>query len=211
MKKLVTCKSCGAQIAKSAKTCPSCGAKQHQGVHIATGIIGILVVVLIVAIVGSAVGGNNAEPTLVTSGTPASDGAAAETPSTFGVGQTASLNDVNVTLTNVTESAGNEYIKPGDGKVFVLCEFEIANNSGSDIGVSSLVSFEAYVDEYATSLSLSALAANSDQTQLDGTVAAGKKMKGIVGYEANADWKSIEVNFTPDFWAGSDISFTYSK
>lgn len=210
MKKLVTCKTCGAQIAKTAKVCPSCGAKQHKGAHIAAGIVGVLAVVLIIAVIGSALGGSN-EPTLVTSGGPVSEGAANETPSAFGVGQTASLNDVNVMLTNVTESAGSEYIKPGDGKVFVLCEFEIANNSDSDIGVSSLVSFEAYVDEYSTSLSLSALAANSDQTQLDGTVAAGKKMKGIVGYEANADWKNIEVKFTPDFWAGSDITFTYSK
>lgn len=30
MAKMVTCKTCGKQIAKTAKVCPHCGAKQHQ-------------------------------------------------------------------------------------------------------------------------------------------------------------------------------------
>lgn len=29
MAKLITCKTCGAQIAKTAKRCPQCGAQQH--------------------------------------------------------------------------------------------------------------------------------------------------------------------------------------
>ena len=29
MAKLITCKACGAQIAKTARRCPQCGAQQH--------------------------------------------------------------------------------------------------------------------------------------------------------------------------------------
>lgn len=37
-KKLTTCKACGAQIAKSAKTCPQCGAKNKKK-HVFLGIV----------------------------------------------------------------------------------------------------------------------------------------------------------------------------
>ena len=40
--------------------------------------------------------------------------------------------------------------------------------------MSSLVSFNAYIDDYASSMSLTAIMAG-DKGQLDGTVAAGKK------------------------------------
>ncbi len=33
MRRMMICKTCGAEIAKSANTCPHCGAKQHQGVY----------------------------------------------------------------------------------------------------------------------------------------------------------------------------------
>ena len=39
---------------------------------------------------------------------------------------------------------------PSDGKVYVVFEFEIENNSDRDIAVSSMLSFEAYIDDYAT-------------------------------------------------------------
>lgn len=99
---------------------------------------------------------------------------------------------------------------PSDGKVFIVCEFEIENNSDKDISVSSMLSFEAYVDDYSTNMNLSALL-SVDKSQLDGSVAAGKKMNGVIGYEADSDWNTIEISFTPDFWTGNEIKFVYSK
>lgn len=99
---------------------------------------------------------------------------------------------------------------PTDGNVFIVCEFEIENNSDTDIAVSSIMSFEAYVDDYSTSMNLSAML-STNQKQLDGSVAAGKKMNGVIGYEVPSGWSTIEVKFTPDFWSGKDIAFTYSK
>ena len=45
------------------------------------------------------------------------------------------------------------------------------------------------------------------KNQLDGTVAAGKKFSGVVGYEVPTDWQELEINFTPDVWSGKDITF----
>ena len=73
-----------------------------------------------------------------------------------------------------------------------------------------MLSFEAYVDDYSTNMNLSALL-SVDKSQLDGSVAAGKKMNGVIGYEADSDWSSIEIRFKPDFWSGSEFTFVYSK
>ena len=70
-----------------------------------------------------------------------------------------------------------------------------------------MLSFEAYCDDYACPYSLSALLEKGNKNQLDGTVAAGKKLKGVVGYEVPANWKELEISFTPDVWSGKDIVF----
>lgn len=204
-KKMIKCKVCGAEIAKSAKTCPQCGAKQHQAVGVACAII---IVITIFACIGILAGGGD-EPKLVTSN-PATSSSPAPTdqPLVFGVGDVAELNDIQVSLTSVEESSGSQYNKPSDGNVFVLCEFTIENNSESEIAVSSLMSFDAYVDDFSTNLSLSALLEKGNKQQLDGSIAAGKKMAGVVGYEVSKDWSELEIRFTPSFWSGKDITFS---
>lgn len=48
MAKLVKCKTCGAEIAKSAKVCPKCGAKQHVG---ALSVCAVIIVVTLCAVI----------------------------------------------------------------------------------------------------------------------------------------------------------------
>lgn len=52
MKKMTTCKSCGAEIAKSAKVCPNCGAKNKKPIF-KRWWVWLIVVVLIFAAIGS--------------------------------------------------------------------------------------------------------------------------------------------------------------
>ena len=209
--KLTTCKACGEQVAKTAKTCPHCGAKIKKGHPVA---IGILVVLVLIAIALSSVESDtpkkvdSAAPTQNTAKTTAQATEAPEKENNaFLLGETAELNDVQVTLASVTENNGTEFMKPGDGNVFVLCEFEIVNNSNKEINISSIMSFDAYCDDYACAYSLTALMTKGNKNQLDGTVAAGKKFNGVTGYEVPTGWKELEVHFTPDFWNGKDITF----
>lgn len=208
MKKTKICKTCGTEIAKTAKHCPQCGAKQSS---VGKAIAAVIAIFFLIGILVSLFGEGNT-PELVSTNSPAPSDSVppSEQPSVFGVGDTVSLNDINVTLVNVSENTGGNYMTPSNGKVFVVCEFEIENNSEQDIGVSSIMSFEAYIDDYSTAMNLSAML-STDNTQLDGTVAPGKKMNGVIGYEAPNDWSSIEISFTPNFWSGKDITFTYSK
>ena len=222
--KMKNCKVCGEPIAKSAKVCPHCGAKNKKHT-----VLGIVILIFGICLLIGAISGGGDEPKKIedssATGNIDSDSSGENQPSTqdqkdsadvstqqstFGVGEKVELNNIVVTLVNVSENNGANYMTPTDGNVFIVCEFEIENNSDQEIAVSSLLSFDTYVDDYSTGLSLSGML-STDKQQLDGTVAGGKKMNGVVGYEAAEDWSNLEIHFTPDFWSGKDIVFTYSK
>lgn len=219
------CKHCQSEIDKKAKICPNCRKKQGGKLKF------ILIGVLAIAIIG-ALGSNNDEPQKVektntdkalsntqendtdkesstTEETKESDNDQKEV-TTFKVGETASLKDVLVTLNGVTESEGSQFNSPKDGNVFALCEFTIENESDRDIAISSVISFEAYCDDFTINQSIAGLLEKGDKNQLDGSVAAGKKMNGVIAYEVPKDWKELEINFTPDFW-GKEMTFIATK
>lgn len=217
--KMTRCTKCGKPFAAAVKNCPYCGAKNSlKKSSLPKIIFSVIGVFLIIGVVGMMLGGGDDGGNQKKAGDVKADqkqsakSGSSNGPEngTFGVGEQVSLNDVIVTMDSVTESEGSQFNKPSDGSTFILCEFSIENNSGKDLGISSIMCFEAYVDDYSTSMDLSALL-ESGKSQLDGTIAAGKKMNGVIGYEAPADWNEIEIRFTPDFWSGKDITFVYSK
>lgn len=208
------CKYCQADIDKKAKICPACGRKQPgKGKFI---LIAIVVIIIIAAIGG---GTKKDKPKKVTdSGSSTTTNATSKTTENktteeekteFGIGEAVVFKDVEVTLISVEEIPGSEFIKPDDGKVFVAAEFEITNNSDKEITVSSLASFDAYVDDYSTNVSFSALT-STELPQLDGTIAPGKKMHGAISFELASDWKELEIRYSPSFWSGKDMIFKAS-
>lgn len=205
---LISCKTCGAEMAKSAKVCPSCGAKNKKPLYKKWWLWAILVVIII-AIVSA---GKN-EPKKVGEVTPTGETTQQEQSNTpektsFAIGDQVELNGVVVSLDSVTESEGSTFNTPADGQIFVLCQFTIENNSSKEINISSLLCFDTYCDDYSCSYSLGAQMAAGGQSGLDGTIAGGKKMVGVIGYEVAKDWKELEIHFTPDFWSNKDIVFT---
>lgn len=205
--KITNCRSCGAEIAKSAVTCPHCGARNKRKHVLLWVVLGVLALIIIGA-AGS--GGSEPAPAAASSTSAAAPKSESKAPvkKTFGVGESAELKDIVVTLVSVEESSGSQFNQPTDGNVFVICEFEIENNSSSEITVSSLLSFAAYCDDYSLNFSLTALLEKGNRNQLDGQIAAGKKMNGIIGYEVPIGWNELEIRFTPSFWSGNEIIFT---
>ena len=127
-------------------------------------------------------------------------------PSVYSIGDTAESNGVKVTLVNAETGHGSQYLTPSAGNIFVTLEFEIENDSSSDINVSSIASFEAYCDDYSVTESITAVTL-SDKSTLDGNVAAGKKMNGVISYEVPEDWQNLEVTFSPSFWSNHSVTF----
>ena len=211
--KMMRCKTCGADIAKSADTCPSCGAKIKRRHPILGGLLLMIGLIVIIGVVSSIVSG---EPKKVESSSERSaqeNVSAALTASPdliFTVGDTLEMQKVQVTLVEVRCNTGANYYTPDDGKVFLVFEFDIANNSTSDIAVSSLLSFKAYSDDYALKYSLSGELADGGR-QLDGAVDAGKKMHGIIAFDAPEDWQTAEVRFAPNVWTGREFIFTVER
>lgn len=206
------CRNCGKEIDDKAVVCPNCGVatseKKKKKKH---PILGAIIIIFGILLIVGAVSGGGDKPEKVGEASVNSSTSTATTEKTeFTVGDKVELNDIVVTLVDVSDNAGTAYTKPSDGKIYVLCEFEIENNSSKDIAVSSIMCFEAYFDDYSTPMNLSALL-NTDKAQLDGSVAAGKKMNGVIGYEVDSGWSELEIRFTPNFWSGKDIIFTYAK
>lgn len=138
---------------------------------------------------------------------PSTESTSAPEDKAFKVGDVVEMNDILITFIGVTESTGSEYVKPAEGNVFVLCEFEIANNSDEELAVSSIMSFTAYCDDYSCDYSFGALMEKGNKDQLDGSVAAGKKMRGVVGYEIPTDWKELEVHYITDILSSNKVVF----
>ena len=208
------CKHCKTEIPYDAKICPNCRKSQKPNGCL----VAILVVVVLFVLIGVVGGGSSKGDTAATNSassttqtnTAASQTEAAPTPepkTTYTVGETAEDRDIKVTLVSAEQSQGSQCLTPADGNVYVVLEFEIENNSNTDITVSSLASFEAYCDDYSVNMDLTVNMLDDSKKTLDGSVAAGKKLNGVIGYEVPADFKTLEVKFTPSFWSNRSITF----
>lgn len=205
---MIHCSSCGEEMAKNAKACPHCGARNKRKHPVRTALLLGLGLMIVLA---AASGGEEVKPAPEkNAAAPGAETKAEPTPqekSRFAVGEKAELKGVAATMVGVEESSGSRYNQPTDGNVFVICEFEIENDSKDQISISSVMSFDAYCDDYSLNYSLTSLLEKEGKGQLDGTVAPGKKMNGVIGYEVPADWKELEIHFTPSVWSGKDIIF----
>ena len=181
----------------------------------------VLLIIIIVGI-GAAGSGGSGEPRKVTADK--SDSAASEKKTdgqetqkeeqkkkTFTIGDTADFDGVQVKLSSAALSNGDgEFTTPEEGKQFLCLVFDIDNRSRNEIGVSSLASFEAYCDQYSLNEEITAgdLPEIKGKGQLDGTVAAGRKMSGAIVYQVPQDFKEFEIKFQPDFWRSKKVTFT---
>ena len=221
------CKHCGKEISETAKFCDSCGKPVAEEVKNTVPVVeeapqkkkkkrhpilGTIVLIIGIFIFIGAFGGGSSEPKKVEGNAPVAEAPAETTaPPVFTVGDTLEMAGILVTLNDVYESNGSQFMNPTEGNVFVTCEFTIENTTDAEINVSSLMNFEAYFDDYAANLSLGAMVYDQSKQQLDGTVAPGKKINGVVGYEAPADWAEMEVRYTPNAFGSNSFVFNFSK
>lgn len=218
------CKHCKTEIPADAKICPQCRKKQGMGC-LPKVLIAIVVLGLIGAIFGDGEDSNNANNSannanVTEQSTQKEKTAKKETTksteapekTTFGVGETAEHDGLQITLLSATESHGQEYNTPAAGNIFLLLDFEIVNNSKKDF-TFSMLDYESYCDDYSVSDSVEAelIDEAEGKNSLGGTVAPGKKLRGVLGYEVPEGYKNFEIKISPDLWSSKDITFALSK
>lgn len=193
--KTKTCRYCKSEIPKKAKICPVCR-KNQSGILTCIGVAFIIMLILIPSLVKSSE--NEKEDEMLAN-------------SVFTVGDSIDYRNIQVSFIGITESNGIDYIKPDDGKVYVIAEFEFSNNSDSELTISSIMCFNAYQDGYTTSSNLSALMINDEYNSLDGTISPGKKLRGYIGYELPEDYSKLEIDVKLNVWSDKNIHFVYDK
>lgn len=174
-----------------------------------------LAVVVVLGVIGS-IGEDNpkvaddqsAAPVAAGIESPAGEETQPKAEETFKIGEMVETKKVKAIITGMEKPEGNQFNKPTDGNEFVILNLEIENISDGEINISSMLNFDAYVDDTSMNESISAQIAKEGSKTADATIAVGKKAKGTLGYEVPKDWKQIEVHFKPDAWGNTAIKWT---
>ncbi len=177
--------------------------KKKRGCLIASLVgVAVLVVIIIVivstctAAVDSVLSATATPPSLVgrASGEPAPDTSGAPSAQTFSTGDVIQASDFKLTIESFKKVKGTEYNKPDDGKEWVQIVLLVENTSDAEVTVSSMMMFDAYVDDMAMSENYSAQMVDESIKSMDGTLAAGKKLRGQLAYEVPKGWKEIQID-----------------
>ena len=131
----------------------------------------------------------------------------------FGPGEVAELENINIELTNVLESESNDFYTAEKGYEFIIIEFSIENKADEDLTLSSMLNFSTWCDKKMYSISLEALgtALLAGKVQLDCVVESGKTVTGVIGYEVPVDWAEIVIEYKSDVIGGEKANFVVTR
>ncbi|HSH50586.1 MAG TPA: DUF4352 domain-containing protein, partial [Bacteroidales bacterium] len=167
----------------------------------------LLIIIVIIGVLGSGVEEDtpqkvSEEPIQSTSGIEEIE---ESVPEFFYPGDIVETNSIRAIITGIEKSTGSEFNKPADGNEFILINMTLENIADEELNISSMLSFNAYVDD--TTINENLLAQIEADNTMDGTIASGKKLTGTLGYEVPQGWGQIEIHFEPDVWDDTTIKW----
>jgi SOS response regulatory protein OraA/RecX len=137
MAKLKPCKTCGKEVAKSAKSCPSCGQKLKMGFFKKALIgFGVLIVLIIVANLGS---GDDTETASSTANESSSEKGTKKDEPKKELSNEGISSDVTIKVGSVEDAqeVGNEFTKEKAQGIFKIVEISLTNNQKDAITVDA--------------------------------------------------------------------------
>ncbi|MBQ7045852.1 MAG: DUF5067 domain-containing protein [Clostridia bacterium] len=128
----------------------------------------------------------------------------------YSLNESAVFDDLKFTATEIKQTNGTDFFTPEKGNVFVGVKFTVENISDEEQSVSSLLSFEGYVDDVKCDYSLSAACA-FDEGTLDGSIAPGKKLVGWYALEVPNNWEEVEIDINANLFSSSPAKYVFKK
>ncbi len=166
--------------------------------------VALLAAILVVSLAGCI----ETAPTKENGGTGSQANQSKET--IFSLNETAVFSTLKITATEIKESTGDTFLPPEEGNVFLGVKFAIENISNEEQTISSLLLFDAYVDDVSCDISFTAGAAFDGET-VDGTVAPGKKLVGWYTVEVPQEWQELELQVKANWLSDSTAKFVFAK
>lgn len=204
MSKLVKCKTCGKEIASGAK-CPGCG-KDNRNFFMRHKILTAILAVSILGGIGGSIDSSSSNNIAKVDGNQSVIANGQQESRNFEIGETAEkANNYRISVNSLSEyKSANEFMQASDGKKYVVANVTVENlTSDKDIVVSSLMCFSLLdLDGVKYDIALTDVG-----SQLDGTVAPGRKLTGNVAYEVPTNLTEAELEVNLDVFTGKPIYF----
>jgi len=221
MSKLIKCKTCGAEIAKSARNCPGCGAKNKKPIY-KKWWFWLIIVIICVAVAG---GGADEEadkkigevtatetqmpnPTQGTNAGETTQPSATSTPipvkTMYQVGDILLDGDMKIVyMSSGIYQEENEFLQPSNGMQYIYIQLAFENLSASQDNSISLYSFNCYADGYAVE------AYYGGEDTLSATLSPGRTTSGCLYFTIPKEAKEIEIEYETNFFTEEKITFIY--
>lgn len=213
MSKIIKCKTCGNNIASSAKSCPSCGAKNKKPFY--KKIWFWILVVIIIGVIGGSKEDSSAQ-----SDTPVKTDSLEvqntvdtaqdvkvdnEVKDNYLLGEIAELKELNIQVTGVEYSSGSEYDKPKDGYEYAIVNLAIKNVSDSSQSYNvynfSVQNTNGQIENQTFST------INSDTALGSGELAPGGIVSGSIIFEVPTNDNGLKVLFSDNIFSDKNIVF----
>jgi len=124
------------------------------------------------------------------------------TPEVFKVGDSVTFDDLIITVNSVRESPGDDFFQPSEGNVFFMVDVTAENTGTEEAAISSMLNTElADSDGYTYNITLTGDVKGS----FDGSVGAGRKLRGEVAFEVPKAAAGLEFIFSDPFKTGQAI------
>lgn len=161
----------------------------------------VIIVVVILAI-GGAASNSDKEPKKVDEGASETTANSSEENKTFKVGDTVAIDDREMTVTDVKRNYTPKYLKPGEGKEYVLVKIEFSNKSDDTV---SWYSNEWKMEDSNGAIESSAVGANDESDILNyGELAAGGKKAGSIVFEVPKDDQNLKIHYQPQMFGSRE-------
>lgn len=215
MSKMKKCKTCGTDIASSAKVCPSCGAKNKKPFY-AKWWFWVIIALVVFAVVG----GQGASDKPATNSNPSDEQATTKTEETvtkvgdkkaeeikdvYLLGEIAELGKVSIQVTNLERNSGSEYDAPKSGYEYAVVTLAIKNTSDKTQSYNvynfSMKNANGQIENQAFSTIANDTSLNS------GELAPGGIVTGSIVFETPLDDNQLKLLYGDNIFTDKDIIF----